>query len=113
LETAAGLQRGAFPLFAYLNVASQTVRTSEKPLFQAFPVLCAIADTARHCTKDGMKIDTTWVGWFDPNVMKKNFPQMEGYDLIAIFPVGYALPEAHPSHMHADRKKIDEIVSYL
>lgn len=58
-------------------------------------------------------LDTTWGGWFDPNVMKKNFPQMEGYDLIAIFPVGYALPEAHPSHMHADRKKIDEIVSYL
>ena len=57
MEKAATLQRGAFPLFAYLNVASQAVRTSEKPLFQAFPALCAIADTDRHCIKDGMKID--------------------------------------------------------
>ena len=59
MGTAATLQRGAFPLFAYLNVASQAVRTSEKPLFQAFPALCAIADTDRHCIKDGMKIDPT------------------------------------------------------
>ena len=58
-------------------------------------------------------LDTTWVGWFDPNVMRKNFPQMEGYDLIAIFPVGYALSEAHPSRLHEDRKAMDEIVSFL
>lgn len=62
MEKAATLQRGAFPLFAYLNVASQAVRTSEKPLFQAFPALCAIADTDRHCIKDGMKIDDILFG---------------------------------------------------
>jgi adenine-specific DNA-methyltransferase len=57
LETAATLQRGAFPLFAYLNVSDRTGRIAEKPLFQAFPASCPTADTARHCIKDGMKID--------------------------------------------------------
>lgn len=58
-------------------------------------------------------LDTTWVGWFDPNVMRKNFPDMEGYDLVAIFPVGYALPEAHPSRLHSDRKKQEDVVTFL
>lgn len=57
MATAATLQRGAFPLFAYLNVASRTARTAEKPLFQAFLALCVVADTDKHCIKDGMKID--------------------------------------------------------
>lgn len=72
MEKAATLQRGAFPLFAYLNVASQAVRTSEKPLFQAFPALCAIADTDRHCIKDGMKIEPTCgTGNFLDAILKK------------------------------------------
>lgn len=57
MATAATLQRGAFPLFAYLNVASRTARTAEKPLFQAFLALCVVADTDKHCIKDGMKIE--------------------------------------------------------
>lgn len=62
---------------------------------------------------EDLGLHSTWVGWFDPNEMKKNFPSMEGYDLVAIFPVGYALPEAHPSRLHADRKKVEEVVSFL
>ena len=57
METAATLQRRAFPLFAYPGLSSRAARTAEKPLFQSFPALCAIADTDRHCIKDGIKID--------------------------------------------------------
>lgn len=57
METAARLRRGAFPLFAYLNVSGRAARTEEKPLFLAFPALCSTVDTDRHCIKDGMKID--------------------------------------------------------
>lgn len=58
-------------------------------------------------------LDTTWVGWFDPSVMKKNFPQMKDYDLIAIFPVGYAKPEAHPSKLHTSRRALDDIAEFI
>lgn len=59
METAATLQRGAFPLFAYLNVASRAAGTMKKPLFQAFPATFAHGNTGKHCIKDGMKIDPT------------------------------------------------------
>lgn len=62
---------------------------------------------------EDLGLHTTWVGWFDPNVMKKNFPVIEGYDLVAVFPVGYALPEAHPSHLHTDRKKKEDVVTFI
>ena len=57
MGTAATLQRGAFPLFVYLNVASRASGTEEKPLFQAFPATFDRTVTDRHCIKDGMKID--------------------------------------------------------
>lgn len=57
METVAALQRGAFPLFTYLNGSSRNRRTTRKPLFQAFPSPFALTDTDRPCIKDGMKID--------------------------------------------------------
>jgi nitroreductase len=56
---------------------------------------------------------TTWVGWFDPAVMKKNFPQMEGSDLLAIFPTGYPAEGAHPSRQHGDRRPMEDNVSII
>jgi nitroreductase len=73
----------------------------------------AIIGTHIMLAAEDLGLHSTWVGAFDPNVMKKNFPDMDGFDLIAIFPIGYALPEAHPSRLHGDRKKIEDIVEFL
>lgn len=49
---------------------------------------------------------STWVGKFDPQVLKVAFPEMKDYNLIAIFPIGYPAPDAEPSDRHSQRKDI-------
>jgi len=47
---------------------------------------------------------TTWVGYFDAPKLQSLVPEMQGYDLVAIFPVGYADTSAKPADMHASRR---------
>jgi|GEM_PF-51917 nitroreductase len=56
---------------------------------------------------------TTWVGFFDAPKLHEKFPEMDGYEMIALFPTGYAAENAHPSHMHNDRKDKSELVEFL
>ncbi len=56
---------------------------------------------------------TTWVGYFDAPKLQKLVPEMAGYDLIAIFPVGYADPSAAPAALHASRRSPSEAVGVL
>lgn len=56
---------------------------------------------------------TTWVGSFNAPKLQELLPELAGYDLVAIFPVGYADPSASPSPMHAKRKTTAELVKCL
>ena len=58
-------------------------------------------------------LDTTWVGHFNAPKLKEIYPQMANYDLIAIFPIGYAAEEAHPAHLHFERREREEVVETL
>ena len=60
-------------------------------------------------------LGTTWVGHFDAPAVKEAFPQTAGYDLVALFPLGYpAEGEAGaPSARHTQRKPVDELVTQL
>lgn len=58
-------------------------------------------------------LGTTWVGHFDAPLLQEEFPEMKGYELIAIFPVGYPATEAKPSERHTVRKTVEEAVSVL
>ncbi len=58
-------------------------------------------------------LGTTWVGYFDAPKMQKLFPEMQGYELIAIFPVGYPADTAKPSNRHEDRRPMSEVVVEL
>ena len=58
-------------------------------------------------------LGTTWVGHFDADKLKAFFPEMIPYNLIALFPVGYPAPEAHPSRLHEDRKAEEKTVGRL
>ena len=46
----------------------------------------------------------TWVGKFNTPKLKELFPVMEGYNLIALFPVGYPTEKGVPSPRHKERK---------
>lgn len=58
-------------------------------------------------------LGTTWVGWFDPNKLQELIPEMQGYDLIAIFPIGYPAEDAKPSNRHEDRRAVNEVVTEI
>lgn len=51
-------------------------------------------------------LESTWVGYFDAAKLKEIYPQMKEYNLIAIFPIGYAdeVEEGKPSPRHNQRK---------
>lgn len=58
-------------------------------------------------------LETTWVGHFDANMLKEKYPEMAEYNLIALFPIGYAAEDAVPSPLHEKKKDKAEMVKYL
>lgn len=58
-------------------------------------------------------LGTTWVGYFDAPKLQELFPEMQGYELIAVFPIGYPADDAKPSNRHEDRRNISDAVTEL
>lgn len=58
-------------------------------------------------------LGTTWVGHFDAPAVKGEFPEMEPYDLVALFPLGYPAEDAEPAPMHFKRRPADELVTRI
>ncbi len=56
---------------------------------------------------------TTWVGYFNAAELKKRYPQMKDYELIALFPFGYAAEDAVPAPAHTKRKTSEELAEIL
>lgn len=60
-----------------------------------------------------MGLATTWVGYFDAPLLQSMHKEMEGYELTALFPIGYAAEDGTPSSRHLVRKKREEILEEL
>ena len=58
-------------------------------------------------------LGTCWVAHFDAPAFKRAFPQMKGYELIALFPVGHPAPNAKPLPLHFLSKEEDELCTWL
>ena len=58
-------------------------------------------------------LDTTWVGMFDAFKLQSEFTEMQGYELIALFPVGYAAEGATPASRHNERRTIAQAVEEI
>jgi nitroreductase len=58
-------------------------------------------------------LGTTWVGYFDPTVLKSEFPQMANYEIVAIFPIGYPAQDVEIADMHYKSKGKEELVTVL
>ena len=71
----------------------------------------AIAATHMMLMIEALGLATTWVGYFDAPALKASLPQLENFDLIAIFPIGYPAEKASPRHR--ERKSLDHIFSVL
>ena len=58
-------------------------------------------------------LGSTWVGSFDPVKVAEVFPETAGYEITALFAVGYPADDAVPSERHSLRKSMEEFTSEL
>ena len=58
-------------------------------------------------------LGTTWVGYFEEDKLKANFPEMSGYDIVALFPVGYPADDAEPAPKHLQSKNANELIKQI
>ena len=87
------------------------VRPSDNRNFQ--DVDASIIATHIMLAVEAQGLGTTWVGFFDINKVHELFPEMKGYDLVALFPIGYKAQDAMPSDRHSIRKSMDDMVKFL
>ena len=71
----------------------------------------AIVGTHIMLEATALDLGNVWVGSFDPAKIKESFPETEGYEVVALFPVGH--PAAQPGPNHEKRKEIAEFVTEL
>ena len=60
-----------------------------------------------------LELGCTWVGSFDPAKVLEAFPETAGYEITALFAVGYPAVNAGPSERHSIRKSMEEFVTEL
>ncbi|MEY8436716.1 nitroreductase family protein [Atopobiaceae bacterium 24-176] len=58
-------------------------------------------------------LGSCWVACFDAPRLQELLPETAGYDLVALFPVGYPAPGALPSEGHGRRKPTEEVYGEL
>lgn len=58
-------------------------------------------------------LGTTFIGVYDPEALRKEFPEMEGYETICLMPIGYAAEGAKPAHLHTDKKPYEDMITEL
>lgn len=73
----------------------------------------SIAATHMMLAIEELGLGTTWVANFDAPKLKEMFPEMASYELVAVFPVGYAAEGAEPSPRHTERVGIDKLADRL
>ncbi len=72
-----------------------------------------IAATQAMLEIQNLGLGSCWVGYFDPEAARKNFPEAEGYVITSFFPFGYPADDAEPAAQHSSRKSIQELATFL
>ena len=93
------------------TTAGAFVRPSDNRSFE--DIDAAIVATHIMLAVEAEGLGSTWVGFFDTKKVGTAFPDMQGWDLVALFPIGYPADDAQPSDRHTLRKNVKEIVKYL
>lgn len=57
-------------------------------------------------------IGSTWVAYFDPDVVREKLQVPENIEIVCLLSMGYASEDAKPSEKHIDRKEVNETVFY-
>ena len=58
-------------------------------------------------------LGTVWVGHFDEKILKSEFPVLNEYSIVAIFPIGYPADNVEISAFHYNSKSKEEILKTI
>lgn len=61
---------------------------------------------------ENLGIGSTWIGHFDPSVIKETFSIPNNFEPVAILAMGYKTPECKPHPMHNDRLELDKTIFF-
>ncbi|MGI6720965.1 MAG: nitroreductase family protein [Anaerovoracaceae bacterium] len=73
----------------------------------------AIAATHIMMEIQDLGLAACWLGNFEPEKLRAEFPEMKDYGLIAVFQIGYPAEDAEPSPRHTEFRDRDEIIEVL
>lgn len=73
----------------------------------------AIAATQMMLQAADLGLGTTYIGMFDPEKLHAEFPELNGLVPVALLPLGYPAETARPARLHADRRPLTDLVTYL
>ncbi len=71
----------------------------------------AIVGTHIMLEASALGLGNVWVGSFNPAVIKADFPETAGYEIVALFPVGH--PAAQPGPNHDKRQSKEKFATEL
>ena len=60
-----------------------------------------------------MKLGSTFVAWFDPETLRKEFDLPEELVPVGILPCGIPAENSAPMEMHSDKKHLNEITTFV
>jgi nitroreductase len=55
-------------------------------------------------------LGTTWVRWFDPQLLRELFALPARFEPVVILPIGYPAPDVEISGMHVESKPLEDLL---
>lgn len=106
-----------FGASAFLILGADTAEawTREEDNYNFAGVDAGIAGTHILFAVQEQGLGTTWVGRVDPVKLTEHFPELKGYDIAGIFPIGYPAEgkSGQPGKKHAKRKPVEELSDFI
>ncbi len=72
----------------------------------------SIAATHMILQAEELGVHSCWVGLIDPSELRRQFGIPRTHRIISVIDLGYPAGGAAPSHLHGERKAVDELVRY-
>lgn len=73
----------------------------------------AIVGTHLMLAAADLGLGSVWVGSFDPSRLHALFPEMAGYEVVLLLPLGYPARDAAPNPRHTERKPLSDFATNL
>lgn len=95
-----------------LLVCANMEEVFTKTGFDSSDMDISIVTTHMMLEATNLGVDNIWIELFDQEQIKAEFDIPENIKPICILDLGYKTEEAHPAHLHFERKDLSDIIEY-